>query len=254
MSLIGKKPNPSTSSPGVAGCLRPEDKKSRNEYVVVEPSVAEAQTTDTADSIGSAIMQRVRPVLSKTKVRKDGLVRVRLWQKIAQTQATTPLLTASALQPGSATGYSEFAVLYDTARCLGLEFWTLATSGTPNSIDCFGVAFDPGVSGNLSSVVGACEQKYHFGPSRISSTVDAAVAVGVSNAVSPTGLHHWSGKTVKLFLSNSTSDVVGGNWFPSTNTNAVIGYLKPYLENAAGSGTLYHTTYVAYDMEFKYRG
>jgi hypothetical protein len=115
------------------------------------------------------------------------------------------------------------------------------------------VAFDPGVSGNLSSVVGACEQKFHTGPARVASVKSVAAAEGVGDAVSPTGLHKWSARTVKLFLSNSTSDVVGGNWFPSTNTNAVIGYLKPYIENAA-AGTVYHTTYVAYDMEFKYRG
>lgn len=187
---------------------------------------------------------------ARKKASKDGLIRVRLWQKISQSQATTALVTASALQPGSANGYTELSALYDSARCLGIDFFCFASSGSVTNNDSWVVAFDPGLTGNLSSVILGLEHKCHVGPLALSSTASGAATGGVASA---TGFHRFRGKTVKQFQSGVSNDIIGSEWYPSGTTSGIVGYLKPYVENGAG-GTVYLVTYVAYDMEFKFRG
>jgi hypothetical protein len=184
---------------------------------------------------------------------KNGTVRVTLWQKIAQTQATTALLTASALQPGSSTGFSEFATLYDEARCLGVTVHCRALAGSGvGGIDSWSAAFDPSVAGNLASVVGGLEQKYKTGPNAV--LLIGQTQENQSTSTGPGGFYKFSAKTVPSIESVTSADKIGSNWFTTTATGSVIGYLKPYVENASGAGTSYFTAFIAYDMEFKYRG
>jgi hypothetical protein len=173
-----------------------------------------------------------------------------LWQKIAQTQAVTALTTVSALQPSAAAGYNSFSALYDSVRVLGLQFHTRALSGSIADIDSFAVAFDPGQSGVLPAVIDALEHRYHVGPCGVPASASGAATQGLANS---SGYHTFSAKTVKEFQSSATNDLIGGNWYPSTTTSAIIGYLKPYVENSS-AGTTYLTTFVCYDCEFKFRG
>lgn len=185
--------------------------------------------------------------LSRKSASKDGLIRVRLWQKINQSQSTTALLTASALQPGSANGYSELGALYDDARCLGVTVHCAALSSDA-AFNTWAVAFDPSQSGNLSSVLLGLEHKYKLGPMVVSTQNSAANGVA-----SPSGFHTMRCTTVKAFQSGVSSDIIGSNWYPASSTSGIVGYLKPYVENG-GAATVYLVTYVEYDMEFKYRG
>jgi hypothetical protein len=128
-----------------------------------------------------------------------------------------------------------------------VDLYTFASEGTVSDIASWAVAFDPGYTGNLSAVIGALEHKYHTGPVKVAQGYTAF------GACTPTGYHHLRGNTVKQFVSSTTNDMVGSNWYPTSISSSIIGYLKPYVENAA-AGTVYFTAFVAYDMEFKYRG
>lgn len=192
----------------------------------------------------SNLMSRVRAHGAKP----GGTIRVNLWQSIAQSQSTTALVTASALQPGSALSFSDFASVYDECRCTGVTIHAAASSGSL-SFDCWGVAFDPGTTGNSGSLANVLEHKYHIGPSRLPTQASSGPTDGVA---SKTGFLSVHGKTVKQFVSSTTNDNIGSNWYPTNLTSSIIGYAKPYVENGA-AGTVYLRMFVCYDMEFKYR-
>jgi hypothetical protein len=181
-------------------------------------------------------------------VKQGGLIRVSLWQSIAQNQSTTALVTASALQPGSALSYADFAGVYDECRCLGVTLHCAASSGSL-SFDCWAVAFDPGTTGNAASLANVLEHKYHIGPSRLPTQASGGPTDGVA---SKTGFITVHAKTVKQFVSSTTNDVIGSNWYPTHLSSQIVGFMKPYVENGA-AGTVYLRTLVCYDMEFKYR-
>lgn len=203
---------------------------------------------------GSAVEQLIRPSLVKTimqkgkkgKVKKDGLVRVRLWQKINQSQGTTALVTASALQPSSGAGWSSIAALYDEFRCMGIDFYTKVVTGTSATVDAGVLAFDPLTSGNLGSVVEGLEHKHKVGPLSINDTT-------YQPSVTASGFHHWRAKLAPAFVSGASNDIIGGSWYSTGTSSAIVGYLKPYIENSS-AGTVYQVTYLSYDMEFRYRG
>ncbi len=175
---------------------------------------------------------------------------MQLWQKIAQTQTTTALLTASALQPSSATGYSSFATVYDECRCLGITFHCSANSGTLTTVDSWAVSYDPGISTNLSSVVEALEARYKIGPNVLACSANGSPTMATA---SKTGFFTMHAKTVKSVSQGADANpLIGSQWVATTSTY-IAGYLKPYVENGAG-GTVYLQTFVCYDMEFKYRG
>jgi hypothetical protein len=192
----------------------------------------------------------VHPALRRKGAKAGGLIRVTLWQKISQSQANTALLTGSALQPGSAYGMSSLAAEYDLARCLGVTVHAAASQGTQAVADSWTVAFDPILSGNGVSNVDGLSHRYHIGPTKVSCN---ASGTADNQFYTDSGFRTMHCKTAKTFVSGVSSDVIGSNWYASTSTSSVIGYLKPYVENSA-AGTVYLTMYVGYDMEFKYRG
>ncbi len=188
--------------------------------------------------------------LRGSKGKLNAPIKVVLWQEIAQSQSTTALVTASALQPSSGLQYSSFALVYDLCRCSEIEFRSKASDGSLPGVSSWGIAFDPSASGNLSSIVQVLEQRQHLGPITLSSGASGAPTQAVASS---TGFHSWKGKPEKTFVSSTTNDFIGSNWYPTSYTSAIVGYLKPYVQNASG-GTVYQTTYVGYHMEFKIRG
>jgi len=237
----------------LAQATEAKKKEKDDDAVVVTPIAAPKITVCDEKTPVLGVPLAVKAALTavrsrRNKVVKNGMIRVTLWQKIVQSQATTALLTTSALQPSSATGFSSFQVVYDECRCLGMTFHFKAVHTQAMTMDTGCVAFDPAISGNLGSVVEALEQKYHQGPFMVLPSTDTNAGMA-----SPTGMLSFSAKTVKSFESGTTNDKIGGNWYPTSVTSAIVGYMKPYLENSA-AGTIYLTTYVGYDMEFKYRG
>jgi hypothetical protein len=229
--------------------VRGEDyKASANNAAEVAPS--DGDLSRPALMKAGPLLQFARSLSARGAMKKGMRTRVWLWQKISNSQATTALTTVSALQPGSANDFSSFASLYDSARCHGMRFHTRCAEGTTtNGGNTAGVAFDPGTSGAVASVIGALEHTSHVGPMAVLNLGSAPSTVGVA---CESGFHVWRAPTVKLLESGLTADLVGGNWFPTGATSAIAGYLKPYVENAA-AGTVTHLTFVAYDMEFMCR-
>jgi len=177
---------------------------------------------------------------------------VLLGQKISVTSASgVDLTTVSALQPGSSSGFSSFAAVFDICRCKAIRVHTqLFSSGTPTVFAATGaVAYDPSNDGVYSSVARVLEAKFHLGPLKLGNLYGNVAP----NAMSRSGFLTWKAKPQEdLFLSGVTSDLVGGQWFPSTSTSSIIGYLKPFIESP-GSLTSTLLMYVVYEMEFAYR-
>ena len=204
------------------------------------------------------VPKMIKPAVLKNALKgrgpkSGGMIRVKLWQKISQSQATTALVTASALQPPSAQSFSTFGTVYDEARCLGVEVhtWAASDQGTQQPVPFWCNTFDPSISGNLSSVIEALEQKYR---TPVCAATCASASASTTAVATKTGLQVFRAKTVKdAFESSVTADKVGGTWFPCSSSTAIIGYLKPYVENP-GATTVYLVSWVGYDMEFKYRG
>jgi hypothetical protein len=233
--------NPSAAAPTVDGTANNAAVSKTDEKALVAPPLIR-------ERISSLLHPEFRR--SRKTAQTGGLIKVILWQKISQNQSTTALVTASALQPSSALSWSDFASVYDEARCIGVEIHTAALAGTVSGFDTFAVAFDPGTTGNAASVANVLEHKYHVGPIRVAGNASGAPSESVA---SKTGFWTIHAKTVKQFVSSVSADSVGSNWYPTTTgLTPIIGYMKPYVENNAG-GTQYLNTWVGYHMEFKYR-
>ena len=218
------------------------------------------RSPDKEQKLPTAIPAVVRPALIRNVMRKGGkgpksggMIRVKCWQKISQSQATTALVTASALQPGTTTGFAAFGSLYDEARVVGIEVhtWAASDQGTQQPVPFWVNTYDPTVSANLGSLVDGLEQKYR---TQVCAAVCASASASTSAVMTKTGLQVFKAKTVRDQMESGVSgDKVGGSWFPATSTTAIIGYLKPYVENP-GATTVYLVSWVGYDCEFKYRG
>jgi hypothetical protein len=177
-----------------------------------------------------------------------------LVQKVSVTSpVSTDLTTVSNLVPGSSTGFSTIGALFDVCRCKAVTMHSgITLSGSPGTSSAAGgVAFDPGNNGAYSGVSSLLESKYHLGPFRVSNL---GFPFSSPAAVNEKGYWKWSAKTEKLLESGLLADLVGGNWFPTTNggtSNAIVGFLKPYCESP-GAITVNSTTWVKYHLEFAY--
>jgi hypothetical protein len=181
---------------------------------------------------------------------KNGKIRVTLWQKISQSSASGGAVSVvSALQPASSDEWTQFAALYDVARCRGVKIYVFAGHGGTTSTDASWIStFDPDNSAVLASIISGLAQRHHTGP-----VVNMGLATGSAFAVTPTGFHVYHAKTARSFESSVSADKAGGNWFPTSSTTAIIGYIKPYAE-AVASQTWFMVHFVGYDMEFEFRG
>jgi len=228
-----------------------------NDYVLIpRTSLKREETSSKVDSdvkesaVSGTVVAISRAPGRSAMIRSGGTIKVTLWQKISQSQTTTALLTASALQPSSALNYASFYDLYDLVRCTKIDFHSRALDGSLPGTSVWFCAFDPSSSGNLGSAIAAREHKYSVGPIGLPGSASGAPTNAVS---SPSGHVVWSGVPQKTFQSGASNDIIGSNWYPSTTTSAIVGYMKPYVENG-GAGTVYLTTFICYHLEFKCRG
>jgi hypothetical protein len=163
--------------------------------------------------------------------------------------------TVQNLNPGAASGFNSFAAVYDEVRVRGIRvgFKTYLIAGAPAGagLDAHGVlAFDPATSGALGSIAEAMEFAHHTEP----------IGVTCFGGQAPfPGRVEWAylnAKTsVPIIESGITADLVGGGWFPCSNSSsAIIGYLKPYVE-VGGGAVQFRVSYIVYfDVEFRVRG
>ncbi len=184
-------------------------------------------------------------------------IRVSCFERVtAGSGANTILSTVSTLQPFNNTDAKAFAALYDEGRCTLIEVlmqFTTRNSSTqapasPVQKASGGFAFDPANSGVYSALEQIFEAKEHVGPF---NCVQPALICGVT----------WVTKTgyVKLHcvpmanVPTSTGAVIGSNWTSASDTSAIAGYIKPFVENLGATTEFVVDYFIKYHNEFAFR-
>lgn len=195
-------------------------------------------------------------VLHRRHTTNEPLRVVCLERITATSGAATALTTVSSLIGNNSTDAKVFAVVYDESRCLSIDvkmnFTTRnASTGAPSSvvkIASGAIAFDPANNGTYSLLEQVLEAKEHIGPFNLNQPALAAQTTW-------TNKHGYVSLHCKPMpnVPTSTGAVIGSNWSSSTDTTAINGYLKPYVESC-GTGIEFVVDYfVCYHMEFAFR-
>jgi hypothetical protein len=172
------------------------------------------------------------------------------------------------LQPNASgvTEAAQWADVFDEARCVGItaHFRCLYKgdgSSTPGGVQgTWIVVYDPSDSAALTNVVTSLVYAQHFGPVQISgSGVNTAVGdapVYGTLAENRTGYY---AKTFKPPLplaptagASAVSEDVGLGWFSTTDVAASVGYIKFYVESAAGYIPI-QDLFVVFHMQYRSR-
>jgi len=156
------------------------------------------------------------------------------------------------LQPNatSVTEATNFAALFDEARCLGVTVYGRVEGINANGAWAF--AFDPGNSSGYASVGGVLLATQNSGPMAFNASTSTSLAPVV---VSPTG---YVKKHFKTFAAMPTAgasvpnEIVGNGWFACSDVNAVVGYVKICVD-AFTAMTPMVDFFLIYHMEYRSR-
>jgi len=186
------------------------------------------------------------------------------------TAANTAYSTVQALTPMGSTEGGNFQAVFDEVKTVGVSVhFTMASQSDGNACSpqpTFGIlSYDPSSTTALTSVAGGMEIDQFSGPYQIAPMVNVT-ATGTSTAaagyttISPlpttrTGMYtkkfRVMGKTV---LNPGTStEIVGGSWVSTQDSNQIVGYLKPYFEAAGAHNETLAFVFVMYHVIFRSR-
>jgi len=238
------------------------DAKSVDDDVVVvtRPGVKDlAVTTASEDSILIPLSTIAVLKAALARGRKQGMIRCLVG---GTTNGTSAANTANAFVSGldvtSAADYAAFAGVYDEARCTGANLHFIVTSsGVPTTVSTLWSAnFDPTNSAAPVSEADCRINQVSIGPYLAwnSQTIFPQIAcidgrgrmpcIQVKSGALATPLSLGTGPNVNL---------VGGDWYPTAATSAVVGFAKLYV-GALGAGVSSTVTLAAtYHMEFRMR-
>ncbi len=227
-----------------------------------QPSAASEGAGGPAASAASALLVprslfRVRHLMArvgaKGKHKTADPVVVNLAAAYVTTSAAATALSAvQALSPIGVADYSSFAALFDLWRVRGITVhFRLTGSATPAGSGAWALAFDPSNVGSYSGVDDVLTAQHHAGP----------MVFGIKSTTFPEPMNHSGYYRLKLALpveSRVTNDgaaanAVGGGWVGTSNTTAVVGWLKPYVNSWGPAITSTIEYYVVYEVEFKAR-
>jgi hypothetical protein len=212
----------------------------------------EAQGVDSVTSSKILMSPSFKAALSAGK-RQGNVIQVRLVGSYTITSAAATALTqVQALSPIAISDWSSFAAVYDLARVKGvLVHYRMTASAAVTGAADFGVAFDPSNLGAYSSVSDVMTAKHHHGPGVVGATTTFGCL--------PTGrTGFFKIGPIRLEQQRVTNDgtaaaAIGGGWFGTSDTTAVVGWLKPFCASLGGALTSTIVYYVVYDVEFKSR-
>jgi len=164
----------------------------------------------------------------------------------------TALTQVQALSPISVSDWSGYAGLYDLCRVHAVTVHVMATfSLAVNGTVTGGLAFDPSNLGAYASVADVMTAAHRIAPMAFS---------GPSLTVAPLpyngdGFWKMHAKLVpaRLTADSSAAALVGGGWFATADTTALVGWLKPYVDAGGASNTSALICFVTYDCEFASR-
>jgi hypothetical protein len=146
--------------------------------------------------------------------------------------------TVLALQPNAATGVSEatqWAQLFDEVKCKALTVYcrvsgaVSSTHGTP----AWAVAYDVGNSSSYPGVAQILMSTQHIGPIALNQLAGDSQ----TQSVNSTGYHKFNIRVPPCMPTTGApvaSETVGNGWFSCTDTAAVVGWLKPFVEAEVG--------------------
>jgi len=169
--------------------------------------------------------------------------------------SASPYAPVVSLGPNS-TGVTEavaFAGLYDEARCTKVVFKCRQTTpGSPANTSGWGMAFDPSNNGAYGSLVGITVTTQYVAPIAYNNPADTAVLVQNN-----TGYFKMVGKPLKVLPTAGAGgagagEIVGSDWFATSDTSACVGYWKAYFEPIASTMVTYDL-FVQYHMEYRNR-
>jgi len=227
------------------------------------PKTCGVEESDVVKSIPPALAVlplRRAPGFSRVKARGMKPVRTWLCQRVsAVSSANTPLDAVVPLEASNASGYSSFAAVYDVGRVhrVKIGVYMYDTNPSENTAQMGIVCFDPSNVGVMTSVADAFEHAYHGKIQKIGVVTSITTSTNSSMPISGQDCLDWFEAKCERVIeapAASSSELVGSNWFDTSVSTNVCGYLKPYIEAAGGSVTSRYIAFVLYDCEFKYRG
>lgn len=209
-----------------------------------------------------AAQSRLKTLTSRiTKNKKTNASSIWIHGKLTSTSSVnTAMTTVFSLTPLNLAEAKDLAPLYDAVRCAAVRFQvhvnTQTNAGVPANpaADCdYIVVFDYSSTSALADVANGMEFRHHIGPVTMMPTGYASSPGGVT----PTGF--LKSDLIKLTPTpvvdpGFITDLLGGNWVPSSDTGVVIGALKVYCEAAGASVATQMDIYVSYHLEYKNRG
>jgi hypothetical protein len=153
------------------------------------------------------------------------------------------------LLPNNSTNVTEaaqFATLFDEQRCIGVTVHNRCAANLQVIQGAWALVFDVANSGAYTSVAGTLVTGQRMGP----------VSLNFGYGTVPetnTGYHIRRFHTLNsLPPTTANPELVGGSWFASTDSNAVVGYLK-YAADAISGGAVQFDTFIVYHMEYRER-
>jgi len=173
--------------------------------------------------------------------------------------ANTVLNTVTVLKPLASLDAMNFAKVFDVARCVGFDLYvscyTLNSTNAPAAPlvapVALSIAYDPvDATANSIGVENSLAAAQHMGPYMVTDQSGASVPDPVNNG------GNWKRHfkiPAPVVDPGILTDLLGSNWVSATDTNVVVGYLKPYVD---ALGTIVHALldyFVVYHMEFKSR-
>jgi len=225
------------------------------------------KTAPLADEKAVAVLGAARPMMhlarqvmaKKNRGKKGGggiqSFRTRLCQRFNGTGSSATFYAPVVVLAPNGSGVTEaanFASLFDTARCNGVDIYVKPSSTAAIlNMGAWGFAFDPANNGAYASVVGLMIADQRVGPMAFSETASNVAPL----VMSPTGYIHKHFRTMRQSPTAGAvgpSELVGSEWFACSDTGAVAGFIKMAFDAVTGQSVSYDM-FVVYHMEYKSR-
>lgn len=250
-----EKPMPGKASAVSAKSLSSTEAKGDDGFVRVESPDEKAPSSATTATFSAVSAERVKSMMSSALGRRP--IDCLLAGKVSVTSgAGTSCVVMSPVDLTLLQDWSAFAGLYDEARCVGLDAYVGSEpSNVATNVNCWWAAnFDPANSASPSTATDIVANAYHVGPFLIWNNQTTSPQPVCSTSHMPK-LHVPRGGLAKpLALGSSTSAaLVGGDWFPTSATSAIAGYLKAFSDALGGSVTNTIALFVVAHVQFRAR-
>jgi hypothetical protein len=177
---------------------------------------------------------------------------------VQTSSADTPISAVQSLKPSNTTEWSDASALFDEARCVGFTFFVMCGIAGGNGSAAgtsAGFAFDPINNTAYSAIAEMIVVEHGISPILLQQTTSTPSSWGAAGPVTKTGYLKWGAKVSPGPTLNpgTSTEIVGGSWFGIQDSGPIVGYLKPFVEQAGGTATTWYRALVVYHMEFRTR-